>query len=663
MPKLADRRPAVRRWLAATLASTALLAGLPAATARAEGWIDGPEFDVSGFNAGIGFDGALDGSSTAAWVAVDGVGGGPGELAVQRATPDGAVGAVRVLGQAASRAPVVATGPSGASAVAWVRDGGSERLWLALLRADGTPGPPMLLEPDLRGERFTVAVAVDGDGDATVAWLGWDAAVADVVLKARRVAADGTPGPVTVLGPIGTDAAPQVAVAPGGVAWVAWQEGGGADTVARVARFGADGQLDGTVEQAPSNGAVLAPRVDASAAGGALGWNERVPSGEMRLAGVRLPLSGPVLGTPFAGDPVPMGFPAPAALAIAPDGTVTIAWAKLEGAGGAFPTGSVFFSRFAPDATTAPARQLAASPAGAVTVLPLLATAPDGQVLATWLQVRRSLVASVSARRIAADGALGPITSTGATFAFVSDSLAIDELLRVFPRPGGDALLGLLTRSDAGGSLTTRRLDATAPQVTATIPQTATAGVPVSFSATASDRAGVSVWWEFGDDTGSRRASATHVYARPGTYTVTLTATDGVDNETTVTRQVTVTAPAPGPQPRPAPRSGRSAAALKLTKAARTGKKVTVAGTISTRATGKVTIAYRQKIGRKTVTTKTTAPIAKGRWSATLRLSGSLARARGGKATVFVSYAGNATTREASAKRTVTVPRRGAKRR
>jgi hypothetical protein len=94
-----------------------------------------------------------------------------------------------------------------------------------------------------------------------------------------------------------------------------------------------------------------------------------------------------------------------------------------------------------------------------------------------------------------------------------------------------------------------------------------------------------------------------------------------------------------------------------VTKASRTGAKVTVAGTLDKRAGGKVTIAYAQKIGRRSLSKRVTAKIAKGRFGATLKLTGALAKARGGTATVNVSYAGDAGTDGASAKRTIANPK------
>ncbi len=67
-------------------------------------------------------------------------------------------------------------------------------------------------------------------------------------------------------------------------------------------------------------------------------------------------------------------------------------------------------------------------------------------------------------------------------------------------------------------------------------------GQPLFFDASAStDNVGVvSYGWDLGDNSSSTEASVTHVYDRPGTYTVTLTVRDAAGNLDTTTMTVTV---------------------------------------------------------------------------------------------------------------------------
>jgi len=88
----------------------------------------------------------------------------------------------------------------------------------------------------------------------------------------------------------------------------------------------------------------------------------------------------------------------------------------------------------------------------------------------------------------------------------------------------------------------------------ATIPATATAGEPVSLSASFFD-----LWsglgaaqptWSFGDGASSAGAAVTHTFAAPGTYTITLQAADALGNSTSSQYTIAVGAgPALGPPP------------------------------------------------------------------------------------------------------------------
>ena len=92
-----------------------------------------------------------------------------------------------------------------------------------------------------------------------------------------------------------------------------------------------------------------------------------------------------------------------------------------------------------------------------------------------------------------------------------------------------------LTATDSakhsGSSSTTVTVNDVAPTVTLSNP-TATVGVPVNFTATATDispvvqAAGFTYNWNFGDSTTGTGASLSHTYSAAGTYTVSVTATD-----------------------------------------------------------------------------------------------------------------------------------------
>lgn len=644
------RSPMLRRggMLAAALLS---LAALPA-TAHADAWLRGPLLAGGTVNpsAGVALGSDRAGVTTAAW---QGVGSGSsGVVAAARIAPDGTASPVRALGPASNGTapPSIAVAPGGATAVAWSDDQAStpDKVMLVALAADGTPGPARTVATIASVDAATVTVGVSDAGDAVVAWLGQDGGAQQ--LYARRVAADGTLGTVVTV-PVPDTAAtlPHVAVAPAGDAWLTWTDDASSTTSAWVARLTPAGALDGaplrlTGPATSSETADLA----ASDGGAVVVWDE----GGTILRAARLAKSGALLGSTVTVSAA-MAEMAPPDVAVAPDGVATIGWTEAVGVPGPTMTVSTQLRRFHPDGTLATPTAITPA-AGSMAVFPNLVAAPDGTLTTTWFEggpTEESLF--FNARQTRADG-----TATTPTRQISGDLL----ILMMISGPMGADVFGLASSGSghavvawpaftgSAASVATRIFDGVAPTAEASVPATVTLGTDATFTSTAADAFGIAgTWWEFGDDSGSRRASTRHRYADPGTYPVTLTVTDKAGNETTVTRQVTVVAPAP--------RATRAPAALKLTKVARKGAKVTVAGTLAKSAGGKVTIAYAQKIGRRSLSKRITAKIAKGKFSATFALRGKLAQARGGKATVTVSYAGDADTNLASAKRTVANPK------
>ncbi|MDX6729034.1 MAG: hypothetical protein QOK49_3839, partial [Baekduia sp.] len=133
---------------------------------------------------------------------------------------------------------------------------------------------------------------------------------------------------------------------------------------------------------------------------------------------------------------------------------------------------------------------------------------------------------------------------------------------------------------------------------------------------------------------------------------------------------LTYAPPAPQPQPQPAPQpettptppppptpvvTAKVSPALKLTTVRRVGRKVTVAGKLSTKASGKVTIRYRVRQGGRTRTETRHATITHGAFRVVFTLSTTIAKARS-PAAVSVAYLGNAVTK--SQTRTTTLRHR-----
>jgi hypothetical protein len=114
----------------------------------------------------------------------------------------------------------------------------------------------------------------------------------------------------------------------------------------------------------------------------------------------------------------------------------------------------------------------------------------------------------------------------------------------------------------------------------------------------------------------------------------------------------TPTLPAPPPQPSPMPRPApKAASALKITSLRHDGRRVIVRGTISARASGRVTVRFRTRINRRSRTLTLHPRIRARAFRATFTLPRSLARARDG--TAIVTYSGDADTRAATRQATI----------
>ena len=120
----------------------------------------------------------------------------------------------------------------------------------------------------------------------------------------------------------------------------------------------------------------------------------------------------------------------------------------------------------------------------------------------------------------------------------------------VYATPGG--YTATLTVWDDSGNTATDTRSITVRDIQAPVPhgtgdRTVDAGQSLYFDASAStDNVGVTSYrWDFGDNSSAATAAASHVYARPGAYTASLTVTDAAGNSATSTFSVTVRAVSP----------------------------------------------------------------------------------------------------------------------
>jgi PKD repeat protein len=119
-------------------------------------------------------------------------------------------------------------------------------------------------------------------------------------------------------------------------------------------------------------------------------------------------------------------------------------------------------------------------------------------------------------------------------------SVAIDD--------AGDGLAAYGSGPSTSAVAQIRGFDANPPSLgAATIPATATAGTPATFTAQGSDVWGpVTLSWDFGDGSSLvTGASVMHTFAKAGSYTVAVTATDAVGNAVSKSGSIAVEASTP----------------------------------------------------------------------------------------------------------------------
>ncbi|MFA4928451.1 MAG: hypothetical protein WC558_08035 [Patulibacter sp.] len=577
--------------------------------AHAESWVPGPTLTESVANAPHVAIGA-DGGATVLWV--DGAAGASsGGVAARRVASDGSPGTVQGLGTGVAL-DVLATGGGGLVAWAEVAAGGATLAVKTtnLSTADVTSDSRTVTIPTGSAAREPLG-AIASDGSIVVSWLEDNATLPDESdLHVLRIAPDGSFGSVVDLGlAVEEESAYQLAVGSDGVARVMWRRSDVVGGGLLVARIGADGAESGTdlLTLNPEGTATL--KVDGAHA--IAGWLEAVTPGDMASSSMlrikRLPSSGSVAVSPVTIVPSLFApFPG-VAFTLAPDGTATVVWSQSDPAAG---NSVLNVRRVATNGSLGAVRTITSPPSGSVDLAPRLAKDRDGTTLVVWSRMNlASFSAAIVSGRLAADGT--PIAGE-LPVTFSSATAASSPTLTVGPT--GDALVTALgVRSDLVSlDLLTSRL--VAPPV---VPDPGPGPIP---------------------DPGPGGGLGPGLIPGPGGT--------------------------PGPVPSP-PSTARASARLKLTKATRMGARVSVTGTLDRRARGRVTLTWKQKVGRKTTTRTARATIKRGRFSATLKLPKALARSKAaGRLTVI--YAGDGTLARASVDRSVRLtkakPKKPAKR-
>jgi hypothetical protein len=241
---------------------------------------------------------------------------------------------------------------------------------------------------------------------------------------------------------------------------------------------------------------------------------------------------------------------------------------------------------------------------------PSVAVAPSGAAAVDWEIANTQNSAQALYRP--AGGSFGALTPIG-TGSGANVSIA----------PSGDAAISFV---GDGGDARVSIFDTTAPTISSVaVPTAASTGQAVAMSAIAGDAwsalAPGQPGWSFGDGGVGSGASVSHAYGAPGTYTVTVGASDALGNAAApVSRQIVVTTAAAPPPPAPPALPATSVNKPKL-KAAYIASKLigslVLTGTSGAKVT--LTIAIR-KHGAKKNSSSSRFAANVGKWTRTLKL-------------------------------------------
>jgi hypothetical protein len=369
----------------------------------------GPDLAVSG-----------SGTTTVVWSARSG--SGAFTVFARQISASGTRGPTRQLSASGqdALAPQVAVAPTGTATVTWVRSNGTNFVVQARrILSGGTPEESTKTLSGSGQDAAAPQVAVSPGGAATVVWKRFDGA--RYLVQERRIAADGTlEASAHTLSEAGRDAVePQVAVDGNGNATVAWSRFDGSDSIVQVRRVGSNGTPAASFTSLSAVGeSAVQPRVATNTVGAVtIAWT-RFDGASWVIQNRRLSSSGALVGSVQSLTATGRNAAEPQ-VAVGGDGTSTIAWSRFDGTSlvieaRRITSAGLVSSTFVLSATGRDAAdpQLALGPGGKATIL---WTRFDGS---NWIVQRRDLSAAGSlgtTENLSSSGRRGsdPITAWG----------------------------------------------------------------------------------------------------------------------------------------------------------------------------------------------------------------------------------------------------------
>lgn len=469
--------------------------------------------------------------------------------------------------------PIVAADSQGDMTAVWLDSDGVHASVLASVRPAGGAWPPPVELSSIDRTADEPAVAVDPQGDATAVWVREDA-TSGTLQAAMRPAGGTWQSPVDISSAPDLED-PEVAVDSQGDAIVVWDTDNGTNTVQAAVRP-AGGAWQTPVDLSSHAADAADPQVALDADGNATAvWQVREGTSEFVQAATRP--TGGAWQAPV--DLTARGQYAGPKLAIDPAGDAIAAWNRYDGAN------FIVQAAVRPADSGAWQSSVDLSATGSSSYLSQVAIDPQGDGIAVWLNQRTHAIVQAAVRP--AGQAWGTPTDLSADNESADDPhVAFDahgNAIAVWTRSNGVSVIAQAASRPGGGAwqtpvdLSANGDDAVHPQVAVdpqgnatavwsrnytiqaagydaagpllrdlSIPVSGTAGKPVSFSVSPLD-----VWsaigataWSFGDGQTATGETASHTYAKPGSYTVGVSSSDALANATSTTAAITI-APAP----------------------------------------------------------------------------------------------------------------------
>jgi hypothetical protein len=524
----------IKRGSAAAYAVVGAMAMLAPAAAHAGTWLSPiPANSSTGFEPSVALDAT--GNTVVAWradppglaAAAQGAHhlvGGTGFTQLPDFSTDTTVGHFNTD-------PIVVTNRSGNGLVVWINNlgGGLFQIQLRTISPGGTVGPVVTVPSGapVPSAISKPSAAIDANGDAVVAWVQGTGI--------QAITRQGLTGTFTNLASPdqlvpAASSTPTVAIDKDGNSIVAWQAGNHLE----AKRHPAGGSWTALPDAAGTGGHTYS--------GLALAAN---PTGQMLVAfedfdGTNTVISS-VTGT------VSGGWGAtPTVTPLSPPGVTQRPGVSVDDGGGAavgWAAGAAVKVSLRPAGGTFPAP-------GAVQSVTTVPSAPDnfflsgsgtGAVVVAW-----STFEGAPTNQNVVRAAVKPAgTSTFTPTQIISDKSTYAALPSIALDENGDAVVAYQLGATPAG-IGTAVFDGAGPLLgTPTVPASAVQGTSASFSVAQpldAFSAVASVNWSFGD--GSADATGTqvsHKFGSAGTFKVTVTATDGVGNTNSTSRNITVT--------------------------------------------------------------------------------------------------------------------------